>query len=132
MAGTAKKPAKFDLGVLQKMKEPVMIRVVRKDRQTGGRSQPLPLPLQEWSIADAARIEEIILSDIAGGGSYEAQIIDQSGTSMSWEFTYPTDYFPPKIAPLSAGSAVLGPQTQAPQMPPVGGSNGHLPQPTGG
>jgi hypothetical protein len=116
----AKKSSKFDLSALQKMKEPVRIRIARKDRLTGGRLQPIPLPLEEWSLADAAKIEDIVLNDIAGGGTFEAQVTDAAGASMQWEFHFPLDYFPPKMPGSMAGAA----------MQPSNGANGQQPQST--
>lgn len=112
---TPKKSSKFDLSALQKMKEPVRIRIARKDRLTGGRLQPIPLPLEEWSLADAAKIEDIILNDIAGGGTFEAQVTDANGASMQWEFHFPMDYFPPKMPGGMAAAA---------QQPPSNGASG--------
>lgn len=115
---TPKKSSRFDLSALQKMKEPVRIRIARKDRLTGGRLQPIPLPLEEWSLNDAAKIEDIVLNDIAGGGTFEAQVTDANGASMQWEFHYPMDYFPPKMPGGMAAAAAA---------PPANGTNGTPP-----
>lgn len=110
---TAKKPSQWDVAVFEKMSAPIRLRIERKNPRTG-QMEPIPLPQDVWSKEDAERIEQIILNDVAGGGSYKGQMIDSNGTSMEWTFAFPTDYFPPLIPPGSA--AALGQSAPAPAV----------------
>lgn len=122
---TPKKPSQWDVKVFEKMAPPIRLRIERKNPRTG-QMEPIPLPQDVWSKEDAERIEQIILNDVAGGGSYKGQMIDSNGTSMEWTFAFPTDYFPPLIPPGSA--AALG-QSQAaqPTPPAVAGTPAAIP-----
>ena len=110
----AKKPNQFDLAALQKMAEPIVIRVVRVDRASGNK-MPITLPQTSWSKEDAAAIEQHILNDIAGGGTYEAEMTGARGTSFTWKFAFPEQFFPPKI-PAAQMAAASAPQNGG--MPP--------------
>lgn len=109
---TAKKPTpKFDLAQFEKMRPPFRFRIERRTNR--GDFEPIPLPQEVWSKEDAAQIENIILNDVSGGGSYKAQMIDEGGNSMEWSFHYPTDSFPAKIPP-GAAAAVYNPGASGP------------------
>jgi hypothetical protein len=114
MAAAQKKQTGFDLGKLEKMSPPFTIRIERRDVKTQQR-EPIPLPQDVWSMEDAKKIEQIVLNDVSGGGSYKGQISDQQGNSMEWDFVFPTDFFPPKIAPGSEGAAAY-PMPVSPAM----------------
>lgn len=94
MASPKTRPTDFDLATFEKMTEPVTIRIARVDRATGGKT-PLSLPQVEWSKADAKRIEDIVLKDIAGGGVYEAEMNGANSVGFKWKFMFPENLFPP-------------------------------------
>jgi hypothetical protein len=107
MATPKSKQIGFDLQALNAMQEPIAIRIERLDRYSGSK-EPISLPQMEWSKEDAQKIEQIILHDISGGGSYEGQMSDSSGKSFTWKFAYPEQQYPRKLAP-----GVAAPQPQA-------------------
>jgi len=104
---TPKKTTGFDLQTLEQMTPPIKIRIERK-MKTGGK-EPIPLPQAEWSKEDAEKIEQIVLNDISGGGSYDAQMSDANGKSFTWSFAYPEGFFPPKVPAGSQGAYVATP-----------------------
>ncbi len=123
MAATTKKPVGFDLKVFEQMQEPISMRIERKNPRSG-QMEPIPLPQSQWSKEDARRIENIILKDVAGGGSYRGQMIGAGGKTMEWLFAFPTNLFPELIPPGSA-DALGHPAAVAP--PAVAGTPAAVP-----
>jgi len=114
---TPKKPTQFDLKVFESMQEPIRIRIERKNRRSN-QMEPISLPQTEWSKEDAGNIEQIVLHDLAGGGSYKGQMTGAGGKAMEWVFYYPEEVFPSKIPEGAAGAIGVPQPMQAPQAPP--------------
>jgi hypothetical protein len=134
-----KKPTGYDLSVFQSLEEPIRIDIRRKDRVNGG-TTPIPLPQEVWSKDDAGKIEEIVLNDISGGGTYKAQMTDNAGKKMEWEFTFSEQQYPPRVpqqmqaaTARNSGPPSWQPPSYVPPAPgwsaanPMGGSYGYLP-----
>ncbi len=125
MATVTKKPTGFDLKLFEQMQEPISIRIERKNPRSG-QMEPIPLPQPQWAKEDARRIENIILKDVSGGGSYKGQMIGADGKTMDWAFAYPTNFYPELIPPGSA-DALGVPGVLAGAHPAVAGTPAAVP-----
>lgn len=104
MATPKKNVTEFDQALLSQMQEPLQLRVYRIAKGGMGR-EPIPLGQEAWSKEDAAKIEQIVLTDIAGGGAYEGQCTGAAGKTFKWKFMFPETTFPPKTPPASMVAA---------------------------
>lgn len=116
---TGKKPHKgFDLAVLQKMAEPLSVRVVKKKANS---EQPVNLPGKDgaapgtgWARDDALELERFVLNQ-DGGGFYEGKITDSNGTTMEWPFGWDPRTIPEKLSPADQVYATPPPMSAPPQ-----------------
>ena len=124
---------KFDLPKLQKMQEPITVRV---EKVKGSQKMPITLPGNNggspgtgYSRDDVLNVEQFV-QELAGGGFYEGYATDPSGTEIEWTFGWDPRYFPEKspsgFDAMPPPAPVQAPQSQQSQgpVPHVGfGSN---------
>jgi hypothetical protein len=114
---TPKKTTKgLDLAVLQKMAEPISVRVVKIKNNS---RQPVHTPGKDggpqgtgWSRDDILEMEGFVKNQ-EGGGFYEARVTDSNGTTMEWPFGWDPRVIPEKL------SAADQPYAAQAAMPPV-------------
>lgn len=120
MTAGAKKPTKgMDLAVLQKMVEPIGVRV---EKIKGHSRQPVSLPGKDgsapgtgWVRDDVLEMERYVQSQ-EGGGYYEAKVTDSNGTTMEWPFGWDPRVIPEKVSPTDQPYAAM-PSMAAPMQP---------------
>jgi hypothetical protein len=117
-----KTPLEFDQGKLQRMQEPITVRVQKK-RGNSPMSIEVPgkgdgaAPGTNWSREEVLALENWLLTEWSGGGYYVFSITDANGESMKWESVYDPRIYPEKIPPNQAAAAQLNPQTLPPGVP---------------
>lgn len=107
------KPKRFDAAVLNRMVEPLTVRV---DRTVGGgRPTNIELPPKEglapgqgWTKAEVMGLSGWIVREWSGGGTYEYSVVDDAGTKLDW-----SEYYDHKLYPIKS----------PPTMPAIGDSS---------
>lgn len=91
---------KIDLAKLQKMAEPITVRIVRRKNNS---KEPITLPGKNdgapgtgFSRDDILSLENYILES-AGGGYYLGQLTDADGGTIEWEFGWDPRVYPEKV-----------------------------------
>src|SRR5687767_11113985 len=100
MATPKQPPPKVDQSKFQQMTEPFMVRVERLD---GNRKETIPLPAKEgyavggpgWSSDEILALEQWIVKEWTGGGTYLFQITDAANQTMEWNAVFPYPKRPP-------------------------------------
>jgi hypothetical protein len=109
-----KAPKEFDENKLQSLTEPISIHVTR---QTGGRQQPIDLPIkpneqypgQGWSADDVRQLPQFLATAWTGGGLYSCKATGANGETMDWEFFFPPNQIPERQPPTMAPPQQPGP-----------------------
>jgi hypothetical protein len=137
----AKNPPKFDQARLQQMSEPFTVRV---ERMKGNSKSQIPLPPKEgfgvggpgWTMEEILGLEQWIIREWSGGGTYLFQVTDSSSNPQTMEWTAVFPYpertppimldqlvaVPPVVQPTGQPAAFAPPQNQpaaAPWPPPA-------------
>jgi hypothetical protein len=119
-----KKEKKLDVATLQKMHEPLTVRVqrVKSNLKTTialpGKEGPEAPPGTGWTRDDVLGLESYV-QNLAGGGFYVGEVTDASGTSMTWEFGWDPRTIPERIPPGDQAHAAMPPPAPVPGQPPM-------------
>lgn len=117
-------PPKFDQAKFQQMIEPFTVRV---ERIEGNRKEPIGLPTKDgyavggpgWTSDEVMALEQWIVKDWSGGGTYLFQITDSNNPAQTMEWTAVFNY-PKRVPPQLVDTAQPIPQP-IPQQPSFGG-----------
>lgn len=128
--------AKFDVGKLNAMVEPLTVRIERK---RGNSLQPIQLPAKDgypsgvgYTRDDIHGLENFLLTEWTGGGYYRGTVTDANSEVLMWEFGWPPTVYPERVPPntVSAVAANMSaPPAAAPIVVPPGGTMATMPQP---
>jgi hypothetical protein len=118
------KSREFDENKLASLTEPISVYL---ERHTGGRKQPIDLPVKPgeeypgkgWSQDEVRQIPQWVVKEWSGGGLYTCKATGANGETMEWDFFFPPAAAPERQPPSMAAAA---PAPMAQVVPlPLGG-----------
>lgn len=105
-----KKQVGFDLAKLAKLPGPFRLYLTRQ--LPGGQKEPIPLPQTEWTNQEVIDFEHTVVTRIAGGGNYAAQLTTLDGSDgFTWTFSYSEKLYPSMVPPGLQSAYVPPPVT---------------------